>query len=226
MIWERLIQNSERLIQKLNFYCTEYKEPGMERFNNDKWLNRTWKNDWVRRAHVDIVDVREEKGLWMMHVCIFPELKNGGPIFGWDVIAGENKVTGAFHDFSPLLKKEHPMVNAFGDIVSNFKPSKPRELPDWAMKIFSPHMIAAGNIREKKELNDICGLVENNLTFYLDSIIEFRNDSDENEVKKAQNYYCEHQQKNPHTPRVMQSLGLPEDDIKLFCSDNLFPIIK
>jgi hypothetical protein len=24
----------------------------------------------------------------------------------------------------------------------------------------------------------------------------------------------------------MQSLGLPEEDIKLFCSDNLFPIIK
>ena len=46
------------------------------------------------------------------------------------------------------------------------------------------------------------------------------------DVIKAQNYYCEHQQQNPHTPRVMQSLGLPEEDIKLFCQDNLFPTIK
>ena len=55
-------------------------------------------------AHVEYV--REEKGLWMQHVCIFPGLTNGGPIFGWDIIAEmKNKVTGAFHDFSPLLKR-------------------------------------------------------------------------------------------------------------------------
>ena len=226
MIWERLIENSKRIIDKLNFYLDEYDEPGMERFNNDKWTNRTWANKGIRRAHVDVVDVREEKGLWMQHVCIFPGYTNGGPIFGWDIIAGEKKVTGAFHDFSPLLKKEHRMVNAFGDLVAKYKPSKPRELPDWAMKIFSPHMIAAGNIREEKELNEICHLVEHNLSFYLDRIIEFHEDSNPEEVKEAQNYYCKHQQMNPHTPRVMQSLGLPEEDIKLFCSDNLFPIIK
>ena len=226
MIWDRLIKNSETIIQKLNFFLEEYNEPGMERFNNDKWTNRTWCNQGIRRAHVDVVDVREEKGLWMQHVCIFPALGNGGPIFGWDIIAGQKKVTGAFHDYSPLLKKDHPMVNAFGDLVSGYKPSKPRELPDWALKIFSPHMIAAGNIREEDELNSICNLVENNLAFYLDRIIDFHEDSKESEVREAQNYYCEHQQKNPHTPRVMQSLGLPEEDIKLFCSDNLFPIIK
>ena len=99
-------------------------------------------------------------------------------------------------------------------------------MPDWAMKIFSPHMIAAGNIQEEKELNEICHLVETNLSFYLDRIIEFHEDSKPEDVREAQNYYCEHQQQNPHTPRVMQSLGLPEEDIKLFCSDNLFPIIK
>jgi phycocyanobilin:ferredoxin oxidoreductase len=226
MIWDRLIQNSETLIKKLDFYCKEYHEPGMERFNNDKWTNRTWKNDWIRRAHVDVVDVREEKGLWMQHVCVFPNTTNGGPIFGWDIIAGKKKVTGAFHDFSPLLKKEHPLVNLFGDKVKEFKPTKPRELPDWALKIFSPHMIAAGNITTEEEINNICFLVENNLSLYLDLIIDFDKDSEEKDVIEAQNYYCKHQQMNPHTPRVMQSLGLPEEDIKLFCSDNLFPIIK
>ena len=55
---------------------------------------------------------------------------------------------------------------------------------------------------------------------------KFNTDSKREDVVKAQNYYCENQQKNPHTPRVMQSLGLPDEDIKLFCADNLFPIIK
>ncbi len=61
MIWDRLIRNSETIIQKLNFYLDEYNEPGMDRFNNDSWTNRTWSNQGVRRAHVDVVDVRYMK---------------------------------------------------------------------------------------------------------------------------------------------------------------------
>jgi hypothetical protein len=226
MIWETLIKHSETLIRKFNFHLNEYYEDGMARFNNPNWVNRTWKNDFIRRAHIDIVDARETKKLWMMHVCIFPELNNAGPIFGWDIIAGEKKVTGAFHDFSPLFKKDHPMIDMFGDLVENYIPSKKRELPDWALKIFSPHMIAAGNIQEEKELKELCFLVEENLAYYLDKIIDYKDSGNKKGVIESQNYYCKHQQQNPHTPRVMQSLGLPEEDIKLFCSDNLFPIIK
>jgi len=228
MIWERLIKCKDEIVATLNVNCEEYIEEGMTRFNNADygWVNRTWKNNNIRRAHVDVVDVRHTKKLWMMHVCLFPELTNGGPIYGFDIIAGEKKVTGAFHDFSPLLKKEHPLTRWFLEETKWFKPSKERELPDWAKAIFSGGMIAAGNVTEEKELNQICTLAVSNLNSYIDKIGDFNGDSDKDEVIKAQNYYCEHQQKNPHTPRVMQSLGLPEDDIKVFCSDNLFPIIK
>ena len=228
MIWERLIKCKDEIVATLNVNCEEYIEEGMTRFNNADygWVNRTWKNKNIRRAHVDVVDVRHTKKLWMMHVCLFPELTNGGPIYGFDIIAGEKKVTGAFHDFSPLLKKEHPLTRWFLEETKWFKPSKERELPDWAKAIFSGGMIAAGNVTEEKELNQICTLAVSNLNSYIDKIGDFNGDSDRDDVIKAQNYYCEHQQKNPHTPRVMQSLGLPEDDIKVFCSDNLFPIIK
>jgi len=227
MIWERLIKCKDDIVEILNLTCSEYKEPGMERFNNEEfgWVNRTWKNEYIRRAHVDVVDVREKKGLWMMHVCLFPELTNGGPIYGFDVIAGENKVTGAFHDFSPLLQKDHPLTNWFLNETKWFKPSKERELPDWAKAIFSGGMIAAGNVRDEKELNQICTLAVDNLANYIDKIRNHDGEATREDVIKAQNYYCEHQQQNPHTPRVMQSLGLPEDDIKLFCQDNLFPKI-
>ena len=227
MIWERLIKCKERIIETLEKECLEYNEPGMERFNNEEfgWVNRTWKNENIRRAHVDVVDVRDKKGLWMMHVCVFPSITNGGPIYGWDVIAGEKKVTGAFHDFSPLLNKEHPLTRWFIESSKWFKPIKERELPDWAKAIFSEGMIAAGNVTTKDELEKICTLAEANLNSYIDKIGNFSGDSSPEDVIKAQNYYCEHQQKNPHTPRVMASLGLPEEDIKLFCKDNLFPTI-
>ena len=228
MIWERLIKWKDETIDLLNKELVEYKEPGMERFNNDEfgWVNRTWKNDYIRRAHVDVVDVRDSKKLWMAHVCLFPELTNGGPIYGFDIIAGKNKVTGAFHDFSPLLQKQHPLTEWFIEENKWFTPSKERELPDWAKAIFSGGMIAAGNVSEEDELNQICTMAVSNLRNYIDKIRTHDGEAKREDVIKAQNYYCEHQQKNPHTPRVMEKLGLPEEDIKLFCSDNLFPIIK
>ena len=152
--------------------------------------------------------------------------KNGGPIYGFDIIAGKKKVTGAFHDFSPLLKKEHPLTRWFIEENKWYKPSKVRELPDWAKEIFSEGMIAAGNVQEERELNQICTMAVSNLNAYIDKIGHFNSDSNEEDVIRAQNFYCENQQKNPHTPRTMKSLGLPEEDIKLFCADNLFPTIK
>ena len=226
MIWERLIKCKDEIIEVLDKHLVEYNEPGMERFNKPGWTNRTWSSMSVRRAHVDVVDARETKGLWMAHVCLFPMLENGGPIYGFDIIAGKKKVTGAFHDFSPLLQKEHPLTKWFIEENKWFKPSKERELPEWAKAIFSGGMIAAGNVQEERELNQICTLAVSNLNAYIDKIGQFNTDSKREDVIRAQNYYCENQQKNPHTPRVMQSLGLPDEDIKLFCADNLFPIIK
>ena len=226
MIWERLIKLEKEIIDVLDKHLIEYKEPGMDRFNKPGWTNRTWSNMNIRRAHVDVVDARETKGVWMAHVCLFPMLENGGPIYGFDIIAGKKKVTGAFHDFSPLLQKEHPLTKWFIEENKWFKPSKERELPEWAKAIFSGGMIAAGNVQEEREVNQICTIAVSNLNAYIDKIGQFNTDSKREDVIKAQNYYCENQQKNPHTPRVMQSLGLPDEDIKLFCADNLFPIIK
>ena len=41
----------------------------------------------------------------------------------------------------------------------------------------------------------------------------------------CQDYYCHNQQQNPHTPRVMKSLGLAEADVDEFCTNALFPKI-
>ena len=77
----------------------------------------------------------------------------------------------------------------------------------------------------EQEINQICYMALGNLQNYIDKIQNHHNTEKEEDVIKAQNYYCEHQQQNPHTPRVMQTLGLPEEHIKLFCQDNLFPKI-
>ena len=225
IIWDRLIECKDEIINIFDASATEYQEPGLAHFNNDLWVNRVWRNDDVRRAHIDVVDARESKGLWMMHVCVFPVLTNGGPIYGFDVIAGKNKMTGAFHDFSASADIDNPMIAGYKEAVADFIPTKQRQLPEWATNIFSDKMLAAGNVSTEEEAVAIIELAQNNLRAYFDEIGEFTGEYSSDIVTACQNYYCHNQQQNPHTPRTMKSLGLDEADVDKFCTDMLFPKI-
>lgn len=225
-VWNTLELVKEQLIEKFEETGYEVFEPGMDRFNQPGWVNRVWSSDSYRRAHVDVVDARESKGLWMMHCCIFPRLDNNGPIFGLDVIAGKKKITGFFHDFSPTVESNHQMIYQFGERVNRLEWNKSRELPDWARAIFTEHMVAAGNINSNTELEQIVELSQNSIVEYLESIGDFNWEADTDEVKKAQNRYAHYQKQNPHTPKTMTSLGLNEDDVKIFIQDCLFPDIN
>jgi phycocyanobilin:ferredoxin oxidoreductase len=226
IIWDRLIECKDEIINIFEERATEFDEPGLAHFNNDLWINRVWRNDHVRRAHIDVVDARDTKGLWMMHVCVFPVLNNDGPIYGFDVIAGKNKMTGAFHDFSASSGGiNHPMIEGYKEAVADFVPKKQRQLPEWATNIFTDKMLAAGNVNSEEEAVAIIELAQDNLRAYFDEIGEFTGSGIREEVIAAQNYYCHNQQQNPHTPRTMKSLGLNEQDVDRFCTDMLFPTI-
>ena len=160
-----------------------------------------------------------------MHVCCFPVLTNDGPIYGFDVIAGKNKITGAFHDFSPSATIDHPMIQGYKEAVADFVPEKKRELPEWAQNIFTGSMIAAGNVKQE-EAEQIVKIAVDNLRSYFKEIPEYTGFGDQQLVIASQNYYCHNQQQNPHTPKVMKSLGLNEADVDKFCTDMLFPKLK
>ena len=230
-IWEMLEGQVRNIIATFEREGKEIFEPTMKKFNRpeDGWVNRVWETPEARRCHIDVVDVRDKKGLYMFHCCVFPHLNSPAPIYGLDVIAGANKVTGFFHDFSPLAKRDHTMVDWFVKEAKNYEPSKVRELPEWALKIFSPGMIAASNIKEEKELNAALSLAQSNMGAYFTLLRRERNNPTkvtEQEIKDAQNRYAKHQRENPHTPRVMLSLGIPENDVKEFCTDALFPYVE
>lgn len=225
-VWDTLIKIQDRLMERFDETGTEVFEPGMDKFNQPGWVNRVWNSDSYRRAHVDVVDVRDSKGLWMMHCCVFPRLDNNGPIFGLDVIAGKNKITGFFHDYSRSIEPNHPMIEAFGDEVGKLEWRKERELPEWAQAIFSPHMVAAGNVNKTEELEQLVQLSFDSIDAYLDEISSFNNEADTDEVKAAHNRYAHYQKQNPHTPRTMVSLGLDEEDVRVFVQECLFPDIE
>lgn len=225
-VWDTLIEIQDRLIDAFNATGQEYNEMGMDRFNQPGWINRVWTSDTYRRAHIDVVDARDSKGLWMMHCCVFPRLDNNGPIFGLDVIAGKNKITGFFHDYSRTINADHPMIEAFGNEVAKLEWRKQRELPEWAQAIFSPYMVAAGNVNSKAELNQLLKLSLDSVDAYLTDIGNYNHEADRDEVRAAQNRYAHYQKQNPHTPRTMTSLGLDEEDVRIFVQECLFPDIE
>lgn len=182
------------------------------------WPNRLWRGEFFRRAHLDIVDARETRKLFMVHLTVFPHTDDPSPVFGFDVIAGPTKVTGLFHDFSPIAGAT-PLDELFAATVQDTQWSKQRELPPWAKAIFSPSMVAAGNVQDESELESLLALVRKNLTNYM-SGVGARGDSD---YTQLQNRYCFHQKQNPHTPRVMEALGYDAEVVREFVSSCLFP---
>lgn len=223
-VWDTLIGIQHMLEESFDRTGTEIQEPGMDRFNQPGWVNRVWTSPAYRRAHVDVVDARETKGLWMMHCCIFPHLHNPAPIYGFDVVAGRNKITGCFHDFSPAGDDEHPLIDWFAETNRDLQWNKVRKLPEWAERIFTGSMIAASNVQKEEELEQITNMVKKTTAHYLSAVAETNNTAAN--TKAAQNYYAFNQKQNPHTPRVMASLGLNEEDVAVFIQECLFPDIR
>ena len=219
-IWDKLIACEQEIIAK----CASL---GEETFDDPEfdWLNRVFKGEHFRRAHIDSVDARTTKGLYMTHICVFPNFDNDAPIYGFDIIAGKNKVTGAFHDYSPTLNWNHPMCDLFRDCVQDLEWKKQRELPPWAQAIFSKHMVAASNVRID-EMDQVVTMALNNLDMYFDELPKYTHDRfDQSLIKDQQNRYCHYQKQNPHTPKAMEALGLDPVDIKHFIEECLFPEI-
>lgn len=185
------------------------------------WYNKIYTSDTYRRAHVEIVDNRADYKMLILHCVIFPHYNDPSPIWGFDAICGANKITGAFHDFSSGGIPAHPMIEWFAERSSKLISSKKRELPEWALEIFSPHIVAAGNVSEDLELSALTNLALTSLDYYL-----------ENVGKTAQteiDYYPVHRKFNQnnklnlHVKRSMISMGVPDEVITKFIDQVLCP---
>ena len=220
-VWHSLENIQNLFTTKFEQTGIELHEPAMAAFNQPGWVNRVWTSETYRRAHIDIVDARQTKGLWMMHCCIFPHVNDTSPIFGFDVIAGKSKITGCFIDYSPTNDLDHPMSQYFAEEVSRYEWNKPRKLPAWADEIFSEDIVAAGNVSNEDELGQIASLAGILINHYLEEVGKTRNVGVDS--TQEQNLYARNQKQNPHTPRVMVSLGLSEADVTAFVQNCLFP---
>lgn len=221
MIWNKMIDLSDHIITQFKNTGEQIDDAASDKF---PWANEIYRSNRYRRAHIDIVDAREDKKLWMMHVCIFPHFNDPSPIFGFDAVCGKNKITGVFHDFSPAGDHEHEMIKWFAKNTQELQWNKERELPDWAKSIFSPSMVAVSNVNTEEELDKVINTCLITLDFYLNHVGNSQQSMFDYHM--AQNRYCYHQKQNPHTPKVMSSLGLDDRMVHEFIQEVLFPEVR
>jgi len=177
-------------------------------------------SDRYRRAHISTIDARETKKLYLLHVTVFPHTNDPSPIYGFDIVCGPTKVSGAFHDFSISGDKESHMWLWFNAQVAGLEWNKTRDIPDWGKQIFSKAMIAIGAVG-KEELDEFIRIGLETLEFYLTNVgIDQQSGFD---YHMAQNRYCYYQKQNPRTPTSLQHLGFSEKEANDYVENILFP---
>jgi hypothetical protein len=82
-------------------------------------------------------------------------------------------------------------------------------------------MVAAGNLQESSEIDQLCDLAKNTLSYYLKNVGWAQQSG--SDYHMAQNRYCYWQKQNPHVIKSMVAMGVPEDTVREFVQTVLFP---
>jgi hypothetical protein len=219
-IWNKMQACAETMRYKMKEAGYEVTDPNAHKYH---WENHIYHSDNYRRGHVEVVDQREHYGLFILHATVFPHVTSDAPIWGFDAVCGASKITGAFHDFSLVGTDDHPMYQWFKNKTENISWKKERMLPPWAQAIFSPAMVAAGNVQELNEVDQFITLGLDALDYYLENSVKFTQNTAN--YTAEQNRYCHFQKQNPHVVRSMVSMGYDQSNIEQFVQEILFPEI-
>jgi len=210
-IWDNYIQMAFIVNAKMiSFGATEDKTV----VEGDGWVHttQTYSHKKLDRGTcISIVDARESKKLWMMHVAAFAADDIPAPIYGFDIITSPTKVTGCFHDLSQTV---HDQLLFESDFVSK----RTRELPDWAKEIFSSNMIATA-LPSDDQIPQLVEIGLNNLDRYLNFLKKSEKTNDQEVINhhcSKKSKYCYNQLQNTNSKNVMVSLGLEKEYVESF----------
>jgi len=221
-LWIKLNGLANSIEQKFDKAFDRWDNPKYdESLHFEGWTDLFWQSPYVSKAHLKTIIPENGKGLWLMHVNVFPNVGVELPILGFDIVAGPKKITGSFMDYSPLHGYPHPYQDYMEMSVKDLEWVKPRELPPWAQEIFSENMIAVGNINTDEELEQFIEVTSDLVDYYLDNI----GSNTENvgrDTRPLLNKYCQNQKMNPHLHRSITAMGISEEDKNRYIDNVLF----
>jgi len=218
LIWDKITDCANTVQKLIEENSTEYDQHTVSGY---PWPNHLYHSEQFRRAHIEIVDQREHHKLLILHCTIFPHLDDPSPIWGFDAVCGPNKISGAFLDYSAGGDPNHAMMKWFAKQSAESTWSKNRELPEWARNIFSPDMVAAGNLKTEAEIAAFCTLAIRSLKYYLKHVGKTRTPNVTYNLEHSR--YCYNQRQNPRVLDSMVAMGYDPALVNQFITQVLFP---
>lgn len=166
--------------------------------------NKCYQTPQFRKLHLELAQVG--KNLDILHCVMFPRPEYALPMFGSDIVGGRGQISAAIADLSPL-NQQRVLPEAYCQALAKLPHrqfSQPRELPDWA-DIFSEFcfFIRPEDTQEEEWfLERVTGFLT--VHCQIATASQPVTPQEQAEIVAAQNYYCNKQQQNDKTRRVLE----------------------
>lgn len=220
-LWQRLNKYAEYLETRFDSSFERYEEPKMNNLNFKNWNDTFWCSNVIRKCHLKTIIPEDNKGLWLMHVNVFPRESVELPILGFDIVASTENIAGAFMDFSPLFGFPHPYSDYMERRIDNLEWNNTIELPPWAREIFSEDAIAVGNIDNGVELDQFIQATTDLIDFYIENLEENTFVSNRDTLPLL-NRYCQNKKMDPRLHSSILAMGVSEEDKNDYINNILF----
>ena len=168
--------------------------------------NHCYQAPQFRKLHLELAKVGN--GLDILHCVMFPNPEYALPIFGADIVGGRSGlISAAIADLSPVSADRSLPINYQQKLSALSDPSfsQPRALPEWA-DIFSEFCIFVRPVGTGEE-EAFLDRVKDFLTLHCqiaNSTKPLTSDLEIADNMAGQGYYCNKQQQNDKTRRVLE----------------------
>jgi phycocyanobilin:ferredoxin oxidoreductase len=172
--------------------------------------NRCYQTPQFRKLHLELAQVG--KNLDILHCVMFPNPDYHLPIFGADIVSGRGAISAAIVDLSPV-NADRSLPTSYQSrlaAVTTGEFSQPRDLPQWG-DIFSDYCLFVRPVGEAEE-TAFLHRVEAFLSIHCQIATTTQPLTSQEQIATVlagQQHYCDRQQQNDKTRRVLEkSFGI------------------
>ena len=169
--------------------------------------NRCYQTTQFRKLHLELAQAGDR--LDILHCVMFPRTNYDLPIFGVDLVGSQAGIAAAIVDLSPV-NRDRTLAPAYSQGLANLPQinfTRPRALPPWG-NIFSEFCLfiqPQNNYEEKLFLQRVLQYLTLHCSI---AVATFAVLAQETQILSGQRYYCDRQQQNDKTRRVLEkSMG-------------------
>jgi phycocyanobilin:ferredoxin oxidoreductase len=167
--------------------------------------NHCYQTPQFRKLHLELAQVGNS--LDILHCVMFPHPGYSLPIFGADIVAGKAGIGAAIVDLSPV-NADRSLPQSYQSRLAELdihEFSQPRELPPWG-DIFSDYCLFVRPV-DASEAAAFLHRVEEFLSIHCQIAIQTQPLTAQSQIDNilaGQKHYCDRQQQNDKTRRVLE----------------------